>query len=372
MIDRPAMSSTALCALALCCCVAAGCAGVKHKPAVEPVPAGAPAVPAVSAPAPQPPVVSPPEAVTAPDAAVVSQVPEAREPAVPPPVVEPVPPAQRVAPTPRVVVPQAPVAAAPAPGVAGNEVAAGQCAGTGTCSERRLEGDAGAGRLAACRSTPRLRVARHAAPADQGHRYAHQAFAQEPGGRSAGQVSRLPQAAGNGDAARVAPLLRHAAAQGALAAAGQRSAARAGHRPVARRDLGHPRRSQEVHRIQSDGRSNNVSTTRNVAGPGRCDDGLVFGNVARRGGCGQRRRGDPGPDGGDRIAGPAVRACRQRHAGRARTTTSPRARTAIAIGFSSMPTVAWSSRNSTRPCVRPATAARHRSRSRRRRPRPER
>jgi|APFre7841882724_1041349.scaffolds.fasta_scaffold09770_4 hypothetical protein len=121
MIDRPAMSSTALCALALCCCVAAGCAGVKHKPAVEPVPAGAPAVPAVSAPAPQPPVVSPQEAVTAPDAAVVSQVPEAREPAVPPPVVEPVPPAQRVAPTPRVVVPQAPVAAAPAPRVAGTK-----------------------------------------------------------------------------------------------------------------------------------------------------------------------------------------------------------------------------------------------------------
>jgi hypothetical protein len=66
-------------------------------------------------------VVSPQEAVTAPDAAVASQVPEAREPAVPPPVVEPVPPAQRVAPTPRVVVPQAPVAAAPAPRVAGTK-----------------------------------------------------------------------------------------------------------------------------------------------------------------------------------------------------------------------------------------------------------
>ncbi len=37
MIDRPATSSTALCALALCCCVAAGCAGVKHKQAEEAV-----------------------------------------------------------------------------------------------------------------------------------------------------------------------------------------------------------------------------------------------------------------------------------------------------------------------------------------------
>jgi len=118
MIDRPAMPSTALCALALCCCVAAGCAGLEHKPAVEPSPAGAPAVPAVSAPAPQPPAVRPPETVTAPGAAVASEVPEAREPAVPPPVVEPVPPAQRVDPTRRDVVPQAPVTSAPAPRIA--------------------------------------------------------------------------------------------------------------------------------------------------------------------------------------------------------------------------------------------------------------
>lgn len=121
MIDRPAMSSTALYALALCYFVAAGCAGVKHKPAGEPVPAGAPAVPAVSAPAPQPPLVRPSETVTAPGAAVASELPEAREPAVPPSVVEPVPPAQRVAPTPRAAVPKAPVAAVPAPGVAGTK-----------------------------------------------------------------------------------------------------------------------------------------------------------------------------------------------------------------------------------------------------------
>ena len=124
MIDRPAMPSTALCALALCCCVAAGCAGLKHKPAVEPSPAGAPAVPAVSAPAPQPPAVGPPETVTAPGAAAATVVPEAREPAVPPPVVEqPVPPAQRVAPTPIDVAPKAPVAAAPAPRVAAPKAA---------------------------------------------------------------------------------------------------------------------------------------------------------------------------------------------------------------------------------------------------------
>jgi hypothetical protein len=81
MFDHPATSSTALCALALCCCVAAGCAGVKHKQTEEAVPAAAPVV-----------------ATT-----------------VPPPVVEPAPPAQRAAPAPRVVVPKAPAAATKSP-----------------------------------------------------------------------------------------------------------------------------------------------------------------------------------------------------------------------------------------------------------------
>jgi hypothetical protein len=53
--------------------------------------------------------------VTAPDAAVTSEVPEARETVVPPQVVGPVPPAQRAAPAPRVVVPKAPVAATKSP-----------------------------------------------------------------------------------------------------------------------------------------------------------------------------------------------------------------------------------------------------------------
>jgi len=53
--------------------------------------------------------------VTAPDAAVAFEVPEARAPAVPPPVVEPVPPAQRAAPAPRVVVPKAPAPATKSP-----------------------------------------------------------------------------------------------------------------------------------------------------------------------------------------------------------------------------------------------------------------
>lgn len=127
MINRPAMSSTALCALALCCCVVAGCAGVKHQPAVASVPASAPAAPvapAVSSPAPQPPVVSPLETVSAPGAAVASEVPEAREPAAPSPVVEPLSPAQRVAPAPRAVVPKVRVEAAPASSAAAPQSAA--------------------------------------------------------------------------------------------------------------------------------------------------------------------------------------------------------------------------------------------------------
>jgi len=56
--------------------------------------------------------------VTAPEAGVASEVPEARAPpAVPPPVVEPVPPAQRAAPAPRVVVPKAPAPATKSPPV---------------------------------------------------------------------------------------------------------------------------------------------------------------------------------------------------------------------------------------------------------------
>lgn len=116
MIDRPATSFTTLFALALCCCVAAGCAGVKHKQAEEAVPASAPEVPAVSAPAPQSPEVKPPETVTAPGAVVAPEVPEVREPAVPPPVFEPLPPAQqRAAPAPRAAVSKAPVAATTSP-----------------------------------------------------------------------------------------------------------------------------------------------------------------------------------------------------------------------------------------------------------------
>ena len=83
MFVHPARSATALCALALCCCVAAGCAGVKHKQAAEAVPA---ATPSVTTAVPPPPVMGPPETVAAPDA-----------------------------PAPRVVVPKAPVAASKSP-----------------------------------------------------------------------------------------------------------------------------------------------------------------------------------------------------------------------------------------------------------------
>ena len=83
MFVHPARFATALCALALCCCVAAGCAGVKHKQAAEAVPA---ATPSVTTAVPPPPVMGPPETVAAPDA-----------------------------PAPRVVVPKAPVAATKSP-----------------------------------------------------------------------------------------------------------------------------------------------------------------------------------------------------------------------------------------------------------------
>lgn len=83
MFVHPARSATALCALALCCCVAAGCAGVKHKQAAEAVPA---ATPSVTTAVPPPPVMGPPETVAAPDA-----------------------------PAPPVVVPKAPVAATKSP-----------------------------------------------------------------------------------------------------------------------------------------------------------------------------------------------------------------------------------------------------------------
>lgn len=116
MTDRPATSSTALSVLVLCCSVAAGCAGVKQKPAEEVVSSAAPVMPAVSAPAPQP-VASPTETVTAPATPVAPEVPVAREPAVPPPVVEQAPPAQRAAPAPRVVAPKTPVATTKAPPV---------------------------------------------------------------------------------------------------------------------------------------------------------------------------------------------------------------------------------------------------------------
>jgi hypothetical protein len=106
MIARPATSSTALCALALCCCAAAGCTGVKHKQAGEAVPAAVPAAATAVLP---PPVASPPETVTAPDAAVASEVPAARAPAVPPPPA--IAPAPAPAPTVASKATQAPAAA---------------------------------------------------------------------------------------------------------------------------------------------------------------------------------------------------------------------------------------------------------------------
>ena len=70
MIDRPAMSPARVHS-SLCCCVAAGCAGVKHKQA-EAVPTAAPAARVRC----RRPVASPPETVTAP-ARCGTEVPEA-------------------------------------------------------------------------------------------------------------------------------------------------------------------------------------------------------------------------------------------------------------------------------------------------------
>ena len=123
-------------------------------------------------------------------------------------------------------------------------------------------------------------------------------------------VSCVSQRAGQYDARRVASVLRHAADEGAVAASGQRPHAREGHSAIASCDLGHPFGSQEVHRIQSDGRSNAVSRLAQSLA-------LVAATMMSYPGTplaadeSQRRHCRQGPDCGDRIAWPAVRAGRR-------------------------------------------------------------
>ena len=126
---------------------------------------------------------------------------------------------------------------------------------------------------------------RDATPADQGNRRPHQALAQEPGRRSAGPIPCLPPEARRGDARGTASQLRHAAAQGAFAAAGHRSATRSRHREIACCDVEHSRGSREIHRIQPNGRSYAVTQTqrREDAGAGQCRVDGVRRDVVRRG-----------------------------------------------------------------------------------------
>ena len=115
MIERAHISATALAAIATCCLVMAGCAGVKHEKTAEHVPT---AVPAEAITVAEPPEMVTPEAV--PEAATIPQptapaptvvVPsQAREPVIPP-----VRPAPSVAAAPRVAVADAPAPTPPAP-----------------------------------------------------------------------------------------------------------------------------------------------------------------------------------------------------------------------------------------------------------------
>jgi hypothetical protein len=125
MIERAHISATALGAIASCCLVMAGCAGVRHAKTADPVATAVPAEVIVVAEPPErvAPAAVPeaaPEAATIPEptvtapAAVVPS--KAREPVVPPAVIQPVRPAPTVAPAPRVAPPAVPKAAtAPAP-----------------------------------------------------------------------------------------------------------------------------------------------------------------------------------------------------------------------------------------------------------------
>jgi len=118
-MERAHISATALAAIATCCLVMAGCAGVKHEKTAERVPTAVPAEAIVLA---EPPEMVTPEAVpeAVPDAATIPQptapaptvvVPsQVREPVIPP--VRPAPP---VPAAPRVAVAEAPAATSPAP-----------------------------------------------------------------------------------------------------------------------------------------------------------------------------------------------------------------------------------------------------------------
>jgi hypothetical protein len=125
MIERAHWSAAARGAIATCCLLGAGCAGVKHAKTAERVPTPVPAEASVVAEGPTakagPEGV--PEAATIPRPTVSAPAnvvsPETRETATPPPVVEPVHPAPTVAPAPRVEATERPASTpSPAPKVA--------------------------------------------------------------------------------------------------------------------------------------------------------------------------------------------------------------------------------------------------------------
>jgi hypothetical protein len=121
MMESARVSATALAAIATCCLIVAGCAGVKHQKTAERVPTAVTAEaiivaepPETTAPQTVPEAATVPQQTVAPHAAVLP--PKSREPLVPPIVTPPVrPPAIAAAPVPPPAVPKAVPAPATAP-----------------------------------------------------------------------------------------------------------------------------------------------------------------------------------------------------------------------------------------------------------------
>ena len=180
-------------ALSLGCLLATGCAWNKHAQPPETAPsASTPATIPVASP---PPAVTPTQPPAAPEAVVT---PDARETERQPPVIEPARPTEPVLaprtapPKPPAAIPAAPKSAAPKPppvvatlppprhvpprrhGLSRRPLHHRLC-----CSLRQRRSTSSAG---------------DAPAGDAGHRRDDQAFAEEPGRRSRGRVSRVPQA----------------------------------------------------------------------------------------------------------------------------------------------------------------------------------
>ena len=112
MIERAHWSAAALGAIAMCCLLTAGCAGVKHARTAERVPTSVPAEAIVVA---EPPAMSAPEAAAIPQPPVIAPAAAVPPVTAAPPVAAAEPPTS-TPPAPKVATPRPPVvAAAPAP-----------------------------------------------------------------------------------------------------------------------------------------------------------------------------------------------------------------------------------------------------------------